>query len=395
DDATERAEAAATPRTGARGWRPMAAAAIEPRFQHLQVWTGTEVVVFGGYGDDGEPIGGGAAYNPTAGTWRTIADPPLRLTIADWTGSEVLALTTDGELWDYDPADDDWRELTTSPYDGEDEIAGTIAVAGWTGSELVIAYTAAAADGRAPGDSAAYDPATDTWRTLPGAPFDITFADAVWTGEQLVVAGDTGAGGSTYPRLELWALDPAAGRWTELPAPPLADVERRSHGFAVWTGTEVVIGGGHAAPEGAQALAEELRAEDRSSTEQEAGLLSATPRSDAAAYDPGAGTWRSLPPAPVPVDGLDRYGETWTGAEVLVWTALENADPRSSDQAVLFDPVTGAWRVSELAVEGAHLDAPATWTGSELVVWSGEVTATDANRNQCCVPSPIGSTFTP
>ena len=40
------------------------------------------------------------------------------------------------------------------------------------------------------------------------------------------------------------ALDPAAETWRALPAPPLAGVTRRSHGFAVWTGTAFVVGGG-------------------------------------------------------------------------------------------------------------------------------------------------------
>ncbi|MBA2282367.1 MAG: hypothetical protein H0W25_14235, partial [Acidimicrobiia bacterium] len=182
-----------TPRVaGEEGWRTIQPAPVVPRFQHAAVWTGREVVVFGGYPPGGgDPAPGGAAFDPAAGTWRTIASPPglLGSAVAAWTGDTVLVVDAAGGLHGYDPAADAWQDLPRSPFT---DVAATIMHGVWTGDELVVIATARPEDNRPPATSAAYDPATETWRALPGAPFDATFGDAVWTGGAVVVAGSVG-----------------------------------------------------------------------------------------------------------------------------------------------------------------------------------------------------------
>jgi hypothetical protein len=77
------------------------------------------------------------------------------------------------------------------------------------------------------------------------------------------------------------------GEWRELPAAPLSP---RANAQAVWTGREVIVLGGETdpCPPGADCAVSEndLR--------------------DGAAYDPRTNTWRSIPPAPVPVGPGDR-----------------------------------------------------------------------------------------
>jgi hypothetical protein len=108
-------------------WRTIAAAPIAPRSGAVAVWTGSEVIVWGG-GNPGDPTSvSGAAYDPVADVWRRIADAPVGLNLASgmWTGREVLVF---GSLLDnrniadtgtsvgaaYNPVADTWREMPPS-----------------------------------------------------------------------------------------------------------------------------------------------------------------------------------------------------------------------------------------------------------------------------------------
>jgi hypothetical protein len=58
----------------------------------------------------------------------------------------------------------------------------------WTGRELIVWGTAVCVNVR-PRDGAAYDPATDSWRSIAEGPIELTDATAVWTGSEMIVFG--------------------------------------------------------------------------------------------------------------------------------------------------------------------------------------------------------------
>ena len=64
--------AVACARVGGPGQRPVP----RPRCHHSAVWTGRELIAYGGYdacGSGGHlPFGDGAAYDPAAGEWRRL-----------------------------------------------------------------------------------------------------------------------------------------------------------------------------------------------------------------------------------------------------------------------------------------------------------------------------------
>jgi hypothetical protein len=70
------------------------------RTSHTTVWTGTEMIVWGGVGGSGPPsytttyFGGGARYNPTTDTWSPVsasgAPSPRFQHTAVWTGNEMI-----------------------------------------------------------------------------------------------------------------------------------------------------------------------------------------------------------------------------------------------------------------------------------------------------------------
>lgn len=360
--------ATATPRSGAPGWTAMAEAPIEPRFQHTAVAMDGDVLVFGGFRADSSDARGAARYDPASGRWTAVDDPPgdVAGATAVWTGDHVFALDLHGRLLEFDPTDGSW---TTGPHSPFAATANAVTAMVWTGREVVVINTAS--DERA---TAAYDPTTRRWRRLDAPPFELAFFDAAWTGHDVVAVADTGGSGKSFPRLAVLALDPEEGRWRELPAPPLADVTHRSHGFAIWTGSELVVGGGHGLD----------------ATGAVRGMA------DVAAWTPSSSTWRTLPDAPFAVTGSSRYADAWTGDRAVVWPGGGDGDQRDrTGRPVLLDPVTGAWTVGPALPDGAHEDAPPVWTGRELLVWSGEPSAAGADEQGCCRPAATGFTFTP
>ena len=115
-----RAVPAEIPASELRGvWRATAPSPIDGRTEHAMVWTGSEVVIWGGTSSSDEPgqsvfegitPRGGAAYDPAADRWRVIPNAPIpgrNLPVTAWTGSEVIvfgglageATRRDGAAW--------------------------------------------------------------------------------------------------------------------------------------------------------------------------------------------------------------------------------------------------------------------------------------------------------
>lgn len=236
---------------------PLPPAPIPVRWWHQSVWTGEELVVFGG-GRDTLGRRDGAAFDPATGTWRKLPRAPVGgyANSLVWTGAEMITwggvrtfpgrptgsprgFVADGAA--YDPASGTWRELAPAPLD-----ARGWHTAVWTGTEMIV--WGGMAEPRSdcydcgyPDDAAAYDPATDTWRTLPNGPLAGRVEhSAVWTGEEMIVYGGSAPGGG--PGKEDGAIfDPAAATWSLLPEPPIAGRYRHR---ALWTGGEMIVWGG-------------------------------------------------------------------------------------------------------------------------------------------------------
>lgn len=169
---------------------------------HSAVWSGTRMLVWGGATDSSAgrvdtPAAEGAAYDPGTDTWAPMAKGPLSprgYAQAVWTGTRMVIwggfglknneLPGDGAA--YDPATDRWTAIDKGPLSPR---GGAAAV--WTGREMLV-WSGNSPEG-GPGDGAAYDPATDGWRPLPEvalAPRGL--AAITWTGEEMVIWGGLG-----------------------------------------------------------------------------------------------------------------------------------------------------------------------------------------------------------
>lgn len=205
-------------------WHPIAPAPLEPRMRMASAWTGSELLVWGGWsGRSGSEFlegffGDGAAYDPVSDSWRTLPPAPIdaRAPLSVWTGREMLVWGTSVRVEDrprdgaaYDPANDSWRPIAEAP------IELTDATAAWTGTEMIV-FGAALHGGNFPETptaiGAAYEPASDTWRQLPESDIDPNANTASWLGDRLI-AWDYSEHTSAY--------SPGSDTWSSLRGPPV------------------------------------------------------------------------------------------------------------------------------------------------------------------------------
>ncbi|MDQ2826724.1 MAG: hypothetical protein M3Y04_07180, partial [Actinomycetota bacterium] len=128
-------------------WQALQAPPLAPRISSAVVWTGRQLVVWGGRScvggrcDDRSALSfaDGAAFDARAGSWRAIAPGPLSPrsgAVAVWSGREVLVWggTDEVPLSDgaaYDPVADRWRSLSPGPLVGD-------AQAVWSGAKMLV-----------------------------------------------------------------------------------------------------------------------------------------------------------------------------------------------------------------------------------------------------------------
>jgi hypothetical protein len=141
---------------------------------HTAVWTGSEMIVWGGYNlrqiggatqIDGSTLNTGGRYNPSTDSWTatsTTNAPDARGShTAAWTGSEMIVwggfggtnLNTGGR---YNPSTDSWiATSTTNAPAGRQEHTAV-----WTGSEMAVwgGY-----DGTYLNTGGRYNPTMDSW----------------------------------------------------------------------------------------------------------------------------------------------------------------------------------------------------------------------------------------
>ena len=298
-------------------WRKLAASPLSAREAAATVWTGTELLIWGGTSGQGL-LADGAAYNPAEDSWRRLAGSPLDArtgSAAVWTGREMVVWggseKADGAA--YDPVADRWRSIAGSPLQGR-----TAPVVAWTEREMVV-WSGSERD-----DGAAYDPSTDRWRRIADAPVRGRYSPAtVWTGRELLLWG--GDSERAFFADDGAAYDPAADRWRTLPPAP---VSARTAPAVAWSGREMLMWGGIGPPGAGDNSPLDRIIERRT-------LL--TPVDDGAAYDPASDRWRTL--EPVPLLGRGFPISAWDGQGMIIWGGLVVvSSPASASEGVRYTP---------------------------------------------------------
>jgi len=318
------------------------AGTLSGRYGATAVWTGTELLIWGGYGDNNY-WNTGARYDPAVNAWSPIstvgAPTGRRYHVAVWSGSEMIVWggsskssffnNTGGR---YNPFNDTWVPMTTA-----NAPSGRYAhTAVWTGREMIVwggnASTVFTTTG------ALYYPTSDSWVPMsqPSGFGGRRYHTAIWTGNEMIVWGgqastDLNTGARYNPSSNSWALISTAGA----PSP-------RSLHTAVWTGGEMIVWGG-----------------SQSSSPYYLGT--------GARYNPSTDRWTSVSTSGAPGPRTD-HSAVWTGREMIVWGGASSLG--SVNTGGRFDPSTNTWRATTLAgAPSPRYFHSAVWTGTEMLIW--------------------------
>lgn len=259
---------------------------------HLAVWTGKYMIIWGGEPTNGE------AYDPAADSWRLLPSsgaPAPRVgavgawaddadTFYVWGGQIGLTGEDLGDGRGWVPDAGAWNQMGLL---GEPPTPRWGAVAVWTGLRILVWGGMATLVSPPTTVGGQYEPYSASWTAMAtdGQPPPSDDYTGVWTGTELIVWGGMNAGGPFGGR-----YDPVANTWS--PVSSVGAPSAREKHTAVWTGSKMIIFGG-----------------------ADPGL---EPLGDGGIYDPATDTWAPLPTecAPSPREG---HTATWTPQGMFVW----------------------------------------------------------------------------
>lgn len=289
------------------GWRPISARdAPSPRINYTAIWTGKEMIIWGGqiplsiHPPIYDFINTGGRYNLSTDTWREISttNAPLRRAFhtAVWTGKEMIV----------------WGGVTEKK---GDEKLGLELPNTKEDDNAIPTYTG----GR-------YDPLTDTWTEISTKNAPSASGGAIWTGKEMIIwDGRNRTGGMYDPSNDTWK--PIATKDAPLP---------RYNPTVIWTGKEMIIWGGQS---------------------REKGELNIGGR-----YDPSTDKWKATSSTNAPLTSLIPPTVFWVGKEMIVWDLFYYSCNR-------YNPLTDKWTpcsTKEGPTEGSLKGI--FWTGKEMIV---------------------------
>lgn len=339
-------------------WVRIADFPLEPREHPVTLWTGTELLVLGGYiGPSCPPTADcamdtwaadGAALDPATGEWRVLSEARTALRWADGAafaeGMAYVNVSTEetSVVLTYDVAADRWSALTEVP---DVRAMSIVADAGRllfiSGSDEFAEYLGA------PRIDQAYDIASGTWTALPDDPLGPSYSrSAVSTPHGVVLsAGSIEAVNRSDPDFEMLALlSPGTDEWVRLP-----DTGSIHSETWIWSGSRLVdpsLGGA----DGGEV--------DGWGREHPNGGLVTLPD----------GAWSELPDAPAVDLG--------TG-----WLYRVPGERYSVSAGYVFDDLSGAWTPLPQPADVPDEPGSAAWAGDHLVLiggtdWDADLTGT-------------------
>jgi N-acetylneuraminic acid mutarotase len=327
--------------------------APDARYQHTAVWTGSEMIIWGGSFTTNvwHYFNTGGRYDPATDTWTatsTINAPIARgAHTAVWTGSEMVVwgggdntdfFNTGGR---YNPADDTWTATSTA----NAPIARVQHTAVWTGTEVIVWGGIGCGLNCNLNTGGRYNPSTDTWTATStvNAPEARWYHTVEWTGSEMIVWGGTDSiPNHTYLNTG-GRYNPDADSWTATAVPN--DVLGRAAHSAVWTSSEMIVWGG--------------------------GDSTFNDCNTGGRYDPSTDSWTATSTANAP-SAREQHTAVWTGSEMIVWAGIFCCPVIDFNTGGRYNPGTASWLATSIAnAPYAREDHTAVWTGSEMIVWGG------------------------
>ncbi|OGF68133.1 MAG: hypothetical protein A2Y62_19480 [Candidatus Fischerbacteria bacterium RBG_13_37_8] len=346
-------------------WTPVSATSAPTiRGYHIAAWTGTYMMVWGGY--SGSYLGTGGRYQPSTDQWFTVsatgAPTARRYHSAAWTSGEVIIwggysgsyLNTGSR---YNATTDTWQPVTTTNAPTARE--RHTAIYSSTLSQMIVwgGY-----NGTYLNTGKYYDPATDAWgvdTSITNAPTGRRSHTAISTPDAMIIWGGFNPG---YPQIG-GVLSYATSAWT---ATSLTNAPSgRAYHTAVWTDIEMLVWGGYYG----------------------------TYINNGGKYNPVSNSWTTIASNNTP---LARYSHTtvWTGSDMIIWGGYNGASYFNT--GARYNPATDNWTIiSTTNAPTARYAHTANWTGIQMIVWGGNASGSYTNTGGLYAPSTDAWTATP
>jgi hypothetical protein len=358
----------------AHSWRPTQTYGTpRARAYHVAVWTGREMIVWGGQiagTSPGAEILDGSRYDPVADRWTPMstlgAPPPGVGRAAVW-----LESTREMMIWGgpgsadggglYSPERNAWRTPSLS----DAPLGRFVPVMVSTGHDALV-WCGRDGDQATAGDGMIYDPVADGWRPVAsaGAPPCSSAQPSAWTGREFIVWGGNGTvrvgselvGGVRTTQGGLYNPDTDSWRPLGGASPP-----GRWESSGVFGDGAFIVTGGFTSPDG------ELT-------------------NDGARYDVATRTWRILSATLDLGPVFPRGGGVWVGGGTLacggaavfwggpVWQPGGSSTPARDGR--MYFPGNNRWEHIDLTdAPTARSAQSVVSTGSSVIVWGGYSTS--------------------
>lgn len=346
-------------------WTRLPTAPITGRVNPAAVWTGTEMIVWGGEAENGPLYADGAAYDPAARRWSLLPPSPLSAREGSATvlagnsmfiwggvvGADLQGRARDGAL--YDPAKRHWSLLPTAPV-GPYQWAQAL----WSGGRVILLTTPPGRDVTVV-HAAAFDPSTGEWATLPDldlpAKHPVISTTAMSAQDRVYIWPHWFRSVQIRPHtfelfsgIDGFTLDTSADRWTRNKIVP---DQQHFIGQPLWTGHNLLL---------------------PASSYYCGGCAGGPPDFNLHGYlvDPDTGAATALPHGPVD-DLHPQY--VWTGRALLGYDTSGSTSGGPSGrhgpgETAAWNPTINRWSTLHTApLAGAY--TVAVWTGTSLIEW--------------------------
>jgi len=302
-------------------WTATAVAPGDPecpdvRSRHTALWTGTEVVIWGGSNLSSGVFRSGGRYYPATDDW--------------------LTTNTDTESW--------------CPLQREDHVAVWIGLymLVWGGDDLITALDT----------GGVYRPLDDVWINCShmddSAPAARIAHEAVWTGDEMIVWGGADYDYITYytegGRYVIPDMNPVNFHWDTTPMSTTGAPSGRE--LFAWqydtSNAEAIAWGGYYYDGGD------------------------TWYDDGAAYDSTTNSWSAIDDSPAP-GRREVWSSAWTGDALAIWSGYDDASGFTPQDGGLYTPSpTDSWAtITGTGAPSARSQHRTTWSDYEVVVWGG------------------------
>lgn len=396
-------------------WTTMAPSPLEARFAPISLWTGDELIVWGGHDRAGDEYLDGAAYDPITDTWRQIADFPFEYRRREgagvgedgswtaygapgaWFEDRALFVVSNDEepwAWDlvaYDPVADAWEVLDSARFDQRGDVPvlrdgtttvptptgivtldGQLYVFGWHAQRYELGWST-------------FDPSTIAWSPFTGIPGSgpLYSSLAFATPGPLIVDGHVAWLADRFfddSRPLGYAIEPQTGNTTLIPSPR----EALSLRIGDIAGDGVVTG----------------LAVNEDSDHGDGGRRPVGAERFAARLNPSTGEWTELDAPPSGANDENAFGRLVAAGNTTIltggleWDLVAGGLDATPSQLAL-DPENGRWhRLPDAPIDLSRTDHVSVWTGERLLVWGGATTG-DRGDNRITVPLDDGAQYVP